>query len=110
MARLVPIALFLVRSPAAAWPQSAPIRDFSIPSEAWQAPTGGQFRLRPNTRNEANSSGGPTFAGTELAPNTMLGFGTFGLKRDRSYQPPVTVRDIATSRTRRAGVGVRLRF
>jgi hypothetical protein len=107
MARLVPIALFLAFAPAAAWPQSTPVRDFSIRSDASRAPPDGQFRLRSDSHAELSD---PNFAGTELAPNTMLGIGTFGLKRDRSYQAPVTVRDIATSRTRRPGVGLRLKF
>jgi hypothetical protein len=107
MARLVPIALFLAVAPAGAWSQSAPIPGFSIPADASRPSPDGQFRLRSDSQTE---SSGPNFAGTELAPDTMLGLGIFGLKRDRSYQPPVTVRDVATSPTRRAGVGVRLKF
>jgi hypothetical protein len=110
MARLVSIALFLSFAPAAAWSQSAPSRDFSIPADAWRQSPNGQFRLRSDSQTEASGSGSQMFAGTELAPNAVLGIGAFGMKRERSYQAPVTVRDVATTRTRRPAVGVRLKF
>ena len=109
MARLVPIALFLAFVPAAAWSQSVQIRDFSASSDA-RSSRDGQFRLPSESQAESVLSNGQFFAGAEVAPNTLLGFGTFGMKRERSYQAPVTARDMKAQRSRRTGVGVRLKF
>jgi len=108
MARLVPIALFLAFVPATAWAQSMQVRDPSILSEA-RTSRNDQFRLPAETQSDSIPSNSQFFAGTELAPNAILGFGAFGLKRERSVQAPVIVRDVRT-RTRRTGVGVRLKF
>lgn len=48
--------------------------------------------------------------GTEVGSNGRFGLGMFGLKSDALRQRPVTGREIATPRPRRAGVGISLKF
>ena len=47
---------------------------------------------------------------TEVAPETHLGFGIFGMKAERSYLQPVTAREIDAPKQRRAAVGFSMKF
>ncbi len=110
MARLAYALMILALAPTAARSQTAMLRHFSSPAVASRPLPDAQFRVRAGPPEDIGHSFDPMFAATELAPNTMVGLGFFGIKRDRANQPAVTVRDVATSRTRRTAVGVRLRF
>ena len=47
---------------------------------------------------------------TQIAPNTMFGFGVFGLKSDKSPLRPATGRELDLPKQRRAAVGISLKF
>lgn len=49
-------------------------------------------------------------AGTEIMPNVRFGLGFFGIKAERSRVAPVTVREITEPKTRKAGLGLSLKF
>ena len=111
MARLVPAGL---------------IAAFSIfPSMAFAAdPSESPWRVRdkpPAVRSfEISNEQAPTrwersgkrriIAGRRIAPGGTIGFGIFGQKPMSTTLAPVTGRDLALPKQRRAGVGFSLRF
>ena len=49
-------------------------------------------------------------AGTEVLPNTTVGFGMFGQKAEKSPHASSTVRELAIPKSRRAAVGLSFKF
>ena len=110
MARLGLAPLFLILLPASAWAQSpADVgtgyqrvtqpgrsdtfrRDFSIGETQW---------LESDDRISIS---------TEIGPNLTAGLGMYGQKRDKGYHRPVTGRELAQPKSRRAGMGISLKF
>ncbi|HXG81219.1 MAG TPA: hypothetical protein VNJ05_05415 [Sphingomicrobium sp.] len=110
MARLAHAPLFLIFVPASAWAQSSDnygtslqralqserspafSRDFTIGDSGWQEP---QSQISITTR---------------IGPNMTAGIGMYGPKRDRGQQGQVTGRDLNLPKSRRAGVGISLKF
>lgn len=108
--RFAVIALLGLSLPVSAWSsepaaQATPVK----PDIAAQSELNGSLSLSPSSSlsrwesDELNTH-------AEIAPNARLGFGIFGLKSERSRQAPVTVREIDIPKTRRAGVGLSIRF
>lgn len=109
MARLALAPLFLLLLPAPVWAQSAPNfgtslqralepdrpeafrRDFTIGQPSW---------LEPENRISITA---------RIGPNLTAGIGMYGHKRDKA-QPSVTARDLSGPKSRRAGVGLSLKF
>jgi hypothetical protein len=56
------------------------------------------------------TKGSVIIAGTELVPNAMVGFGMFGERAERADHARTTNRDYTMPKTRKAAVGVALRF
>jgi hypothetical protein len=113
---LVPIALLLSILPASAWSQTnvdaAPV----VSPKSWQTKMA-EVRLPNFSLQGAGSvatappdSSTRMFASTEVSSNAAVGFGLFGLKRERTILPHVTGYDASRPRSRRAAVGVRLKF
>jgi hypothetical protein len=50
------------------------------------------------------------FAGKAMSPNTVLGFGVFGLRRERAALPPATVYEVNTRHSRKPGLGFSFKF
>lgn len=110
MARLVAVALAISFSsvsgvahaadrPASAWsgpeaPRPAP--SFDIPDE--------------NELVGSRTAGTRIIAGTEVYPNTTVGFGMFGQKAEKSPHASSTVRELAIPKSRRAAVGLSFKF
>ena len=59
---------------------------------------------------QSNSKGSRIIAGTELMANTAIGFGLFGEKADRPDHATSINRDYSVPKTRKAAVGVAVRF
>jgi len=113
MVRLVPIALFLFASPA--WSQATSSGAQPIGADEWQIAEKGrtfarEFQIGNFSNYELSGSGSQIFAGAEVSPKATVGLGMFGLKPERAQQMPVTARELGAPRTRRAGVGVRVKF
>lgn len=109
MARLVPIAIMAMILSAPAWSQSTQIVANSAP----------EAHARPQNYDIPDSAAYPSFggmsgsrivAGTELLPNTLVGIGMFGPKAEKSPHAAATARDLAVTRSRKAAVGLSLRF
>lgn len=110
MARLVPIASMIAILSAPAWSQPTPVAPIS-------APEASQHGKAPNydiPDDQVTSIGGgfgsQVLAGTQLAPDTLVGFGIFGLKAEKSPHAAATARDLSITRSRKAAVGVSLKF
>jgi len=58
----------------------------------------------------SSSKGSRIIAGTELMANTSIGFGLFGEKADRPDHTRSINRDYSIPKSRKAAVGVALRF
>jgi len=58
----------------------------------------------------SGSKGSRIIAGTELMANTSIGFGIFGEKAERPEHTRSINRDYAIPKTRKAAIGVALRF
>lgn len=110
MARLGVAPLILALLPAAAWAQSS---ESSNPG------------LQQSTRPSQSDASRHDFAigqadwresderisiSTKIGPNLTAGIGMFGYKRDKAYQAPVTARDFNHPKSRRAGMGISLKF
>ena len=110
MVRLVVMALLGLSLPVAAWSAEPPAQAAPPKPEisAPQTYSSRNFSLSPSSLSYEAFDGFNTH--TEIAPNARFGFGIFGLKKERSREAPVTVREIGTPRTRRAGVGLSVRF
>jgi hypothetical protein len=110
MARLVPIASMIAILSAPAWSQSAPVAPISAPAAHQQ----GRAQNYDIPDEQATSVGGGfgsrVLAGTELAPDTLVGFGIFGLKAEKSPHAAATARDLSLTRSRKAAVGLSMRF
>jgi hypothetical protein len=113
MVRLVSVALFVAVVEGPGWSQSIGAMPKPLSPEAWRLgeTAAGQspFRMSLDTTiwDDANTN---LFAGSEVSPNSTLGLGVFGLKRDRMALPPVTVYEVNTRQSRRPGVGLSLKF
>jgi hypothetical protein len=109
MPRLGFAPLFLILLSAPAWAQSINLgsglqraaqpdqsevsrRDFAIGETGWSA------------------SDDRMSLSTKIGPNLSAGLGMFGHKRDKGYQRPVTGRELDLPKSRRAGVGLSLKF
>lgn len=110
MARLGVAPLILALLPAAAWAQ---------PSESFKP--GLQQPSRPSQSNASRhdfeigetdwrESEERISISTKIGPNLSAGIGMFGYKRDRAHQAPVTARDLDLPKSRRAGMGISLKF
>lgn len=97
----LPVAVWAAEPPAPASPAKSGIAAKSLPSRSFALSPGPSLSSDAFDRRKTY---------TEVAPNTRFGFGIFGLKTERSHRAPVTVREIGTPRTRRAGVGISVRF
>ena len=111
MARLVPAGLIAAFSilPAAALaadPSENPWRVRDKPATVRNFGISGD----PGTAHWERSDRSRMIAGRRIAPNGTIGFGMFGQKSTNSPLAPVTVRDLATPKQRRAGLGFSLRF
>lgn len=110
MARLVLVAIVVALSSASGVAQAA-----DASSNPWHGPK--EPRAAPNfdIPNDidvvsAATSGSRIIAGTELIPNTMVGFGMFGHKSEKSPLAPAVARDLAVPKSRKAAVGFSFRF
>ena len=103
MARLLPVALILALAPADAWAQPAD----TVQPRDWRMPTLNSF---PPQFPSAAPFESRLVAGAEIAPNAGFGFGMFGLKPMARLQTSVTGHDVNAPRSRRAGIGLRVRF
>lgn len=97
----LPVAVSAAEPPAPVSPAKSEIAAQSLPSRSFALSPGPSLSSEAFDRRKTY---------TEVAPNTRLGIGIFGLKTERSHQAPVTAREIGTPRTRRAGVGISVRF
>jgi hypothetical protein len=102
--------------PASAWSQSnvnaAPVAS----PESWQT----KMAEAPPPNYSVHSTGSAAttppdsstrmFAGMEVSSDATVGFGLFGLKRERSLLPHVTGYDASRPRSRRAAIGLSLKF
>lgn len=59
---------------------------------------------------DTSAKGSVIVAGKELIPNTTVGFGMFGERAERPDHARSTSRDYSLPKTRKAAVGVALRF
>jgi hypothetical protein len=115
LTRLVPIALLLSILPASAWSQTNVNGASVVSPESWQTK---MTEVRPPNYSlqGAGSAVAPLdsstrmFASTEISSYATVGFGLFGLKRERSLLPHVTGYDGSRPRSRRAAVGLSLKF
>lgn len=110
MARLVAVALVISFSSFSGVAQAA-----DRPASPWN----GTEELRappsfdiPDETNVLNSrtTGSRIIAGTELFPNTTVGFGMFGQKAEKSPHAPSIARELSLPKSRKAAVGLSLRF
>jgi hypothetical protein len=83
----------------------------------WQVPaeevaSGRSFDIvdDPAAPNGSGSKGSRILAGTEVLVNTSIGFGIFGEKADPPDHARSINRDYSVPKSRKAGVGVALRF
>jgi hypothetical protein len=86
-----------VSSPYQVSEEQQPERSFDIVDEATD--TGG-----------SSSKGSRIIAGTEVMANTMVGFGLFGEKADPPDHARSINRDYSIPKSRKAAIGVALRF
>ena len=77
--------------------EQKPVRSFDIVD--YPADTGG-----------SGVKGSTIIAGTELLANTSIGFGIFGEKADRPDHTRSINRDYSVPKSRKAAIGVALRF
>lgn len=110
MARLGSVSLVLALLPAAGWAQPSGmigpvLQDSSRLPEQQHPPR--SFVLQRNVWPELPDRVQIT---AEIAPNTRAAVGMFGWKLDEHRQAPVTGRDFASPKSRRAGVGISLKF
>ena len=98
MVRVTAIALFSLLLPAVA---------LAIPPAS--TPDGTQRFQLPDPHADRFESG-DRIGRTEIAPNTLFGFGMFGLKSEKSPQRAVTGRELDLPKQRRPAVGFSLRF
>ncbi|HTK58968.1 MAG TPA: hypothetical protein VL336_08305 [Sphingomicrobium sp.] len=115
MTRLITIALFMSILPASAWGQSnGDVTPLASPS--WQTkkaevnPSNYSLQGAGPAATAPSGSGTRMFASTEVSSHATIGFGMFGLKPERSAQPHVTGNDAGKPRSRRAAVGLSLKF
>ena len=110
MARIVPIASMIAVLSAPAWSQPTP----AVPISAPEAHHHGRTQNYDVPDDQQTSVGGGfgsrVLAGTELAPDTLVGFGIFGLKAEKSPHAAATARDLSVTRSRKAAVGLSLKF
>ena len=64
----------------------------------------------PAETNGSGSKGSRIIAGTEVLANTSIGFGLFGEKADRPDHTRSINRDYSVPKSRKAAIGVALRF
>lgn len=111
MVRFVPVALIVAMAASPAWSQpGGPAANkgnaSAVPGHSPKFDIVDDKSTLPTVhRNESR-----IFAGTELAPNAVVGIGMFGFKSEKSLHSPVTARDLDTTRRRKAAVGFSLRF
>jgi hypothetical protein len=115
MVRLASVALLVAVIETSAWSQSIGPASKPLSTEASRMPENGRptssFSLPHSLENSIGI--GPNsriFAGTEVSPNSVLGLGVFGPKRDRAALTPVTVYEINTRQSRKPGLGFSLKF
>lgn len=110
MARLALVTLAVAASSVSGVAQAAerPENPWHEPRDIRQAPN---FDI-PNEIVVATSrgSGSRIIAGAELIPNTMVGFGMFGQKADKSPHAPAVERELALPKSRKAALGLSFRF
>lgn len=110
MARLVVAAVAVL-----IWSISGPAKAADAPSGPWN----GNEERRPaqnyDIPDEADiggsrMSGSRIIAGTEVMPNTMVGFGMFGQKAEKTPHAASTARELALPKSRKAAVGLSFKF
>ena len=100
MVRLAYVALFALSLPAVSWGKPPASEQ---PDRALSYALPRQSSLRPFIDDQP-------IGRTQIAPNAQFGFGTFGLKSERTHLQPVTAREISGPKQRRAAVGFLLKF
>lgn len=112
MSRFVSIALASVLLTA---PVQAQVVKDRVPSP-WQVPE--EKAAEPNfdivddglDTSGSGTKGSRIIAGTEVMANTSIGFGLFGEKAERQDHAKSINRDYSVPKSRKAGLGVALRF
>lgn len=112
MPRFVSIALASVLLTA---PVQAQVVKDRVPSP-WQVPE--EKAAEPNfdivddglDTSGTGTKGSRIIAGTEVMANTSIGFGLFGEKAERQDHAKSINRDYSVPKSRKAGLGVALRF
>lgn len=102
MVRLVSVALLMAAVETPGWSQSASPAPKAFSPEAWRI-----SEIAIPNRNDTDTA---MFGGTDVSLNSRLGFGVFGLKRDPTALPPVTVYEVNSRPSRKPGLGFRLKF
>jgi hypothetical protein len=110
MARLGFASLLLIVLPAPAWAQSSTTFGSGL-QKATQVERSEVFR-RDFTIGETqwNEADDRISISKQVGPNLTAGVGVFGPKREKRYQRPVTGRELDLPKSRRAGVGLSLKF
>ena len=111
MARLIPTGLILAFSTLsgaalAADPLESPwsVREKSVHTRSFDIASD-RSSARPD-----RDAGTRIIAGREVMPNGTIGFGLFGQKSPSHSLGPVTARDMALPKQRKAAVGFSLKF
>ena len=115
MVRVASVALLVAIIETPTWSQSIDPASKPLSPEAWRLTEQGaprsSFTLPQNLDNPPPS--GPDtrmFAGTEVSPNSIIGFGVFGLRGDKAVLPPATVYEVNTRQSRKPGLGFSFKF
>ena len=110
MPRLGFVSLFLILLPVPAWAQSSANLGSGI--QRATPPDRSNVSRRDFAIGEAQwgESDDRISLSTNIGPNLSAGLGVFGHKRDKGYQRPVTGRELDLPKSRRAGVGLSLKF
>jgi hypothetical protein len=115
LTRLIAIALIVSILPASALGQTN-VDSAPVVSSTWQTKMAEGRLPNYSLQSEESAATAPSgsntrmFASTEVSSQATVGFGLFGLKRERSPQPHVTGYDASRPRSRRAAIGLSLKF
>jgi hypothetical protein len=115
LTRLIAIALIASILPASAWGQTN-MDSTPVVSSTWQTKMAEGHLPNYSLQNEDSATTAPRgsntrmFASTEVSSTATVGFGLFGLKRERSAQRHVTGNDASRPCSRQAAIGLSLKF
>lgn len=108
MARLVSAGLIITLS-AMSGAAVAADRSATLRSASTATVPSADFHIVVDEEGRRPAQGARIIAGTEVMPNATLGFGFFGHKSAGALAP-VTERELAMPKQRKAAVGLSLRF